>query len=576
MEALVDTRPDALYCAIIDDVSAFLPLGPVAPSKLPPDASYKQFVSASLVHDVIRKWIPSDSSDADRAAKEKFLASNKKCRDWSLQFHDEGDRLLWGEFVSQLYSFFHFHDSEPIFHSYDQILDHGRVGPGSAIGANGNSMYAKLFSSKLTVTSPMLYEMYSSYLSKFHLWSEADCYRRDHFGDFVVVDSSRCSFVPKTRDVSRMICVEPSVNMFYQLGLGALFEDRLRRLFHIDFDSQPSKNRLLARLGSKDGSFSTIDLSSASDSLSLRMLQECLPKWVFQTLLELRSRKTTIDGEDVPLFMISTMGNGFTFPLQTIIFSCLIRAAYSVAGFPAVNSSSDYNWCCFGDDLVVKTSVFPYVARLLRLIGCEMNSSKTFFEGPFRESCGADWFYGQPARSVFVKQLRSQQDIFVAINLLNRWSAYTGIALRRAIQFLVSCLRARNREIVVPFDENVDSGICVPSAYIENMPKRDRNGSIIYRVYRARPKHIHFVGDMIRVPRRSKKLIYNPSGLYLSFLRGELSDGKIAIRHDRVFYYQKLRCTPYWDHMPRDTLFNGSSVSWQQWETAVLINLSNP
>jgi hypothetical protein len=589
-------RPDALYSAIFEDVRHYLPLGPVAPSKLPPDASYKQFVSTSLLYDVVRKWIPEDSRAADLAAKEKFLASNKKCRDWSLECRDEGDALLWGEFKDSLYWFFHHRDQTPIISSYEDILSSGRVGPGSALGANGNSMYAKLFASKLTVTTPMLYEMYKHYLMSLPTWSEAECFRRSEFGEFEVVGGSRCSFVPKTRDTSRMICVEPSLNMFIQLGFGALLEERLYKLFNISLETQPQKNRRLARLGSRDGSFSTIDLSSASDSLSLRMLQNVLPDWVFKTLLELRSSKTTLDGEDVPLFMISTMGNGFTFPLQTIMFSCLIRAAYSVSGKEILDGRivrdesgmirygpNDYNWCCFGDDLIVETAVYRNVLRLLRLIGCEVNSSKTFFEGPFRESCGTDWFYGQPARSVFIKALRSPQDVFVAINLLNEWSAYTGIPLQNGVRLLFEWLNPANKQILVPNEESADAGVRVPSAYLSRLPRRNRNGTIIYRAYTAMPKQVRCVGDSLLFPRGVKKLIYNPSGLMMSFLRGEWSGRKgsnpftMSIRRpDRQRYRRKTRVSPWWDYYPRDTSTNGCEVSWQQWETAVLINLSNP
>jgi hypothetical protein len=565
--------PDALYSAIFRDVSAHLPLGPVAPSKLPPDASYKQFVATSLLYDITRKWVPENSKEADQKAKEKFFASNKTCKDWSLNCRDEADFLLWGEFTSSLYKFFHHRDGTPIFSSYQDILSNGRVGSGSSVGANGQSMYAKLFASPLTVTSTSLYEMYSDHIRGLPMWDEADAIRRSTFGDLKLVKGSRSSFVPKTRDVSRMICVEPSLNMFFQLGFGALLEERLYKLMNISLETQPKKNQRLARLGSKDGSFSTIDLSSASDSLSLRMLESALPDWVFKTLLEMRSSQTLLDGETVPLFMISTMGNGFTFPLQTVIFSCLIRAAYEVRGETWTCEPDDYNWCCFGDDLIVKTSVFSNVIRLLRIIGCEVNNSKTFSEGPFRESCGTDWFYGQPARSVFVKALRSPQDVFVAINLLNEWTAYTGVPLKNGIQCLRQWLTPFNRRAYVPFEESADAGIRVPSAYITFLPRRNRNGTIIYRAYTSQPKQVSCVGDSLSFPRGVKELIYNPSGLFISILYGEWYRGKLSVRLDRPKYRGKLRCSPWWDFMPRGKSTNGCDLSWQQWETAVLTNM---
>lgn len=589
------TRPDALYSAVLKDLSAYMPLGPVAPSMLPPDVSYKQFVSTSLAYDLVRKWTPSDAREADANAKEKFLASNKKCRDWRLTFEDEADRLLYGEFKRHIDDFLH-PLGEPLFSSYADLHQFGKVGPGTSLAARGQSLYAKLFSSKLSASSYGLYKVYRDNVQASHSsWFQAECLRSDQYGEVDIVRSSRCSFVPKTRDTSRMICVEPSVNMFYQLGLGTILEDRLSRLYNIDLSTQPEKNRLLAQRGSLDGSFSTIDLSSASDSLSLKMCEDVFPTWFFQTLLELRSHTVSLDGSPVPLNMISTMGNGFTFPLQTVMFSCLIRAAYSVEDIPLQNGwsprgtkyyangepvskhTSTFNWCCFGDDLIVDKRAYRNVRRLLRIIGCEVNNSKTFFEGPFRESCGADWFYGQPARSVFVKRLRSPQDIFVAINLLNGWSAYTGIPLISTVQCLTGWLRSPAKDFAVPFDENIEAGIRVPAAYLSNLPRRCINtGSILYRTFVASPKKIRFVADTIHYPRGVKRLIYNPNGLLISFLYGELESGGISIRLDRSLYRRKLRSTPYWDYQPRDSLTNGYRLSWQQWETAVLINLSNP
>jgi len=565
---------DALYSAVYKDVLAFLPLGPVDPSKLPPDVSYKQFVGTSLLFDITRKWVPSDTRDADASALEKFLASNKKCRDWDLRLENSWDDQLYGCFLREIDSFLH-PQGEMLFSSFFDFIGLGRTGPGAALGARGNSLYAKLFSSKLTVTSEYLYNMYRNFVQWFPSFDEAEVNRRQNFGNYDKVGGSRCSFVPKTQDTSRMICVEPSVNMFCQLGLGALLEARLRSYFCIDLGLQPMENRRLACVGSKDGSFSTIDLSSASDSISLRLCEKIFPSWFFRTLLELRSSSTYYKGDRIPLFMISTMGNGFTFPLQTVIFSCLIRAAYIHSGVPILDGFRK-NWACFGDDLVVDSSCYRSVIRLLDLLGFCPNSKKTFFEGPFRESCGADWFFGQPARSVFIKKLRSQQDIFVAINLLNSWSAYTGIALRNAISYLMDGLSLSNKTRFVPFDENNDAGIRIPSILLPNIPKRDLNGSIVYETYRSFPKVIRIMDGDIRVPKHVKKLSFNPSGLYVSFLFGELVSFRISVRHDRVMYRTKLRCTPFWDYIPTDNLNNGIRLSWQQWETAVVINFTNP
>jgi len=128
----------------------------------------------------------------------------------------------------------------------------------------------------------------------------------------------------------------------------------------------------------------------------------------------------------------------------------------------------------------------------------------------------------------------------------------------------------------VPFDENNDAGIRVPSISLINKLRRDTNSSLLYEVYRSRPKTIKIGDGVIRVPKGGRKLMYNPPGLYASFLYGELVSFTISVRHDKILYRKKLRCTPYWDYIPVDNLTNGIRLSWQQWETAVVINLTNP
>jgi len=565
--------PVALYSAILSDVNEFTPFGPLDLGSTPPDASYKQVAASVLLKTITKKWLPDDTTEPDLRAREKFFAFNNKCKDWRISFEWESDRILYGEFRRELDHFLHPYGNQ-LVSSMSEILDKARSGPGASLGSDSNSFYAKHFSSKMATTSFDLYSQYRDNIEGLPIFREAELLRRETFGYPKIVNSSRCSFVPKTSDISRMVCVEPSLNMYYQLGLGTILEDRLRCHFGIDISNQPESNRRLAQIGSKDGSFSTIDLTSASDSLSMNLCREVFPTWFYDLLTLLRVTHTLVDGVPVELHMLSTMGNGFTFPIQTIIFSCIIRAAYRVNGIP-FRKGGILNWACFGDDLIVETNAFRSTARLLSMLGFSMNPSKTFFEGPFRESCGTDWFYGQPVRGVYCKRLRSPQDICVTINLLNEWSAYTGITLSNTIKLLLDGLRVK---LYVPFDENPDSGIRVPFTFLSrDMYKRDRNSSILYRVYRSRSCTISFdENGVIHYPRKVKRktLIYNPCGLLLSFLKGEVVSGSINTRHSEVRYRVKLRCTPFWDYKPSGSLSNGYRLSWQQWETAVLANLN--
>jgi hypothetical protein len=569
----MSTRSVALYQAVLDDVSEFCPSTPVGLKQPPPDASLSEFRCLTLLNTLLKKWVPADTRAPDKIAKEKFLASNKRCGDWAFRPEFESDRLLYGEFRKQLDQFFHPYGRN-LLESFSVVLEKARVGPGSAVGAEGQSMYAKLFSSPLTVTSEALYLIYKCYIRQFHTWEYAENHRYSHYGKPCVVDCSRTSFVPKTADVSRMICVEPSLNMFFQLGLGRLMEEWLEESYGISMSNQPDINRRLARIGSYDGSFSTIDLSSASDSISLSLCREVLPEWLFQTLLELRSPFTSVSGEKVRLEMMSTMGNGFTFPLQTILFSSIIRAAHRVAGIPLFDRANR-NWSCFGDDLICDTRAYRNVRRLLELTGFEINSTKTFFEGPFRESCGTDWLSGQPVRGVYIKRLRTTQDLCVAINLLNEWSAVTGVPLKRACNQLLSWMRGKF--LPVPYVEGYNTGVRVPFSFLKREHYEwDENLSIMYRRFQSRPFVIRVTEEEICSPKGVRKLQYNPNGLLCSFLHGELRNSMYTVRHDRVYYFTKQVCTPHWDYAPQELPLDRGVAPWPRWEIAVLINLSNP
>jgi len=565
--------PDALFQAVSDDLEGYTPFGPVGLGDIPPDASYKQFASTHLLANLTKKFVVRGNVSADEAAKGKFFASNKKCKDWMLPMLMESDRILLGEFRRELDDFLH-PGGLPLFTSMFEILDHARVGPGSAVGARGFSLYAKLFASRLSTTSSELDSVFRRYIARFPTFDEAFAKSRQKLGEPLITHSSRCSFAPKTTDCSRMICVEPSLNMYFQLGLGALVEERMKNHFRVDLSTQPSLNRRLAQFGSLTGRFSTIDLSSASDCISLGMCSQFLPEWFNSILLLLRSPSTVINGSVVPLEMVSTMGNGFTFPLETLIFSCLIRAAYRVSDLEIHDRYP--NWACFGDDLIVESKSFRNVCRLLSILGFDLNLAKTFNIGPFRESCGADWFHGRPVRPVFVKKLDSLQDILVSINLLNEWTSYTGIPLTEGVSYLLSGIRCDFTRFYVPYRENNDAGIRVPSLLLDETFKHDRNGSMLYRPFRSRPKVIRIKDGSIVVPKGFKELIFNPEGLEVSFLYGELKDYAIMVRHDHVRYSQKLECVPWWDYTPSPDSYDGREFVWQQWETAVLINMSNP
>lgn len=560
------SQPDVLFSCLVSDLAPYLPPSKVSGTN--PWLTFKQCASQLQLDAFLRKFEGKVDPTADDAAADKFFAVNKRCGDWQPRWESWEDELV-GTLKQCIYEFFT-PSGLPLVSNFDEILDHADVGPGASLGALANDFYTKMFASPLTTTSEGLYSAYSSYIQQFPEWLNAEDKRLELYGEPDIVLGNRLHFVPKRTDISRVICIEPSLNMFFQLGLKCILEDRLRDTFGIDFEVQQERSRELARLGSLHDTYVTIDLESASDSLSVRMIEELFPR-DFVTWLKLFRSPTCEDprtGARHVLNMISTMGNGTTFPLQTILFTCIVSAVARYRGLPLEKSrgKSLGNFSVFGDDIIVEKSFLPDVLRLLRLLGFVINDSKTFVEGPFRESCGGDFFRGHPVRPFYLRRIDSQQDRYVAINMLNRWSSKTGIFLPKTIRYL---LRGVERRFIPPF-ENLEAGISVPSTFVGKQRRCRKTGSILYRTFLPRPNTYRIgEGDVHLIGRR--RVFSNPSGLLLAFLRGTIVSGSISVRHNTVRYRTKWKITPYWDYLP-----DGSPIAgeyWERWNTAVYFNL---
>jgi hypothetical protein len=566
-------KPDALYSFLRQDLAEQIGASLVSfleTMKLPPvGCSHKVAASHSILRSFLKKLEVKGTTERDEAAVSKFLSINNRCELWELQLESSLDEVLIGELKDSLYKFFN-PGGLPIDISPLACASFGRCGPGASIGSVGNDSYSKLFSSQLSCTNLSLYHWYRRYISRFPVWLNAESFRYQLKGEPSIVVGSRLSFVPKDDQISRTICTEPSLNMFFQLGLGHILELRLSSFFGIEMDKQPFKNRELAMRGSMGFDYCTIDLSSASDSLSNRMLKCVLPLEVLTELNRYRCRYSIVPGiGQCELHMISTMGNGFTFPLQTILFSCIVRAAMKIAGVQAQNPRGSHsgNWGVFGDDIICPNSCVRYVFRLLQLLGFTVNPDKSFIEGPFRESCGYDCFKGRNIRGVYVKSLDTQQDRIAVINELNLFSMRTGLRLGRTVRALLRTVAW----LPVPPSENKDAGIHVPESL--GFPRWvDENGSFLYRAWRAHSKDITFGDQVVYTPRLCKARVYNPDGLLTAFTAGWLNSGKVSVRHDRVLYKRKRVVVPFWDFRP--TIHSLEWFNWQRWNTAVYQNLT--
>ncbi len=563
----MDIKPDALYHVLLQDLQD---------SKVPykdtlADCSSAQEAAAFLMRQsFLKKFEEFDSSLQDAAnskAINKFISVNDRCGTWNRN-HRETMFLdcLIGYFKDEVHRFFNPDNRQPLVSTFEEILQFSRCGPGAAIGARGGDFYTKLFSSDLSSTSRVLGCAYDNYFKNSPLWLDAESFRKSHGYEFKVVAGNRITTVRKNVDVSRVIAVEPSLNVFYQLGLAEIITSRLRRVFNIDLSRQQEVNRELARVGSLTDDLVTIDLESASDSIPWQMIKDYFPRDIVSLLGILRSPTCTMpDGKQVQLNMISTMGNGFTFPLQTVIFSCAVSACYRYLGRGFCRAGE--SWTVFGDDIIAPSFIAGALVHLLEHLGFSVNTQKSYFEGPFRESCGSDYYRGQNVRGVYVKRLSTMQSRYAVINQLNHWSARTGIYLSNTVKMLLKSVR----DNPVPVWDNDDAGIKIPFSLLGPKKFHPTYQSITYRRYAVRPLSLRFGDGVVVSPRGQKRRIYNPAGLFLGMLHGSIESGKIHVRHDKNLYRSREGIAPNWDLAPAVSVF-ATEVERQRWETAVRLN----
>lgn len=208
---------------------------------------------------------------------------------------------------------------------------------------------------------------------------------------FTVIPGNVMLTVPKNAKTDRVICYEPHMNIWLQLKVGNYMRRRLRQA-GVDLDDQ-SVNQRRARLASRTGHLATLDLRGASDTVSTEVIDQLLPiDWVC-LLHDLRSVYTKWpDGAWKRNEKFSSMGNGFTFELESLLFY-------------AICSSQSTDVSVYGDDLIVPTGSFDDCVEALEAFGFEINTSKSFSYSPFRESCGDDSYLGFCCTPVYLRTL---------------------------------------------------------------------------------------------------------------------------------------------------------------------------
>jgi hypothetical protein len=223
-------------------------------------------------------------------------------------------------------------------------------------------------------------------------------YARSHEPNKFVDDLQHAEvlFVPKDSRGPRVISKEP----YFALKAQMLAMDVLVPLIEkdsrhrVNFLNQET-NQELARIGSLTGVYATLDLEKASDR-NARKSNILLTRGANALSFIVRTLSTKfakLDGHKFRLNKLANMGSGVCFPfLALTVFISIVTNVADARGIPLEEAAS--NVYVYGDDICLPTRYVNSAIEGLKKWGYSVNTGKSYFTGPFRESCGSDYMSG--------------------------------------------------------------------------------------------------------------------------------------------------------------------------------------
>jgi len=332
------------------------------------------------------------SLDRDRAkvALEKFADAQESCRVTNQRVRDP---RLTGRAFELLFSLKR--KISQILGSFnpDEFLRSPNWGPGATAAIKRRDASAEIKFAREGGITHDLHDLISPvFQGAYPAW---DTFR------FKFQAGSKVTTVPKNAKTDRTILIEPGLNLWFQKALGSMIRSRLRRA-GIDLDNGWKLHRELAHEGSLTGLLATVDFSAASDTISADLVRELLPPTWYAVLNCCRSKYASLkaDRRSVAqiqqLQMFSSMGNGFTFELESLIFFALAQISSGKCEFGERIS-------VFGDDVILPTRSFETFVSDAQLIGFTVNVKKSHAHSVFRESCGGHYFGGLCCKPIYLK-----------------------------------------------------------------------------------------------------------------------------------------------------------------------------
>jgi len=268
---------------------------------------------------------------------------------------------------------------------------------------------------------------------------------------------ARLMFVPKNLKVSRSICMEPNTLMFFQQAVLRQFLELVGKSsmsIFIDIEDQ-TRNKELSQAGSLTSEIDTLDLSAASDSLSLDLVKKVFPPSWKIPMIATRSHSVYLpDGSVRSIKKFAPMGSALCFPTQCLIFASVCIYAACLYTYDVENVNGDFlGWltpstinrvvrmfsdkpgyfgsrlfqplAVYGDDICVDRRLTDIVKSILSRLGFVVNDSKSFCGSQaFRESCGGFYLNGSDITPLYfrvkgVREKLTPSHIVSQVHLIN-------------------------------------------------------------------------------------------------------------------------------------------------------------
>lgn len=220
-----------------------------------------------------------------------------------------------------------------------------------------------------------------------------------------IVDGSRGSSVYKDTKKRRFINVETLFAVLLQRLLANHLRKKLK-IYGNDLDlGQDHHKQMISK-----PNYATIDKSNASDSNHFDQMYFMLDgsrgsRRFRKYIIDYRSYSTKLKSNWFVAYKTSSMGNGFTFELMTLILFGLARQLDPTARV-------------YGDDVIIDNMVAEQYLRIIQHLGWIPNLTKTFVNSPLRESCGA--FYDDDYGYITCYETKWCENISDVVTLCNK------------------------------------------------------------------------------------------------------------------------------------------------------------